>query len=526
MKKIIVCIALITLALGSYAQKTTIELNNTWKFKKGDNPKWSKTKVNTDKWDERPLPLWDWDQNYLGYGWFRKEVELPKEEVYFFNLGQVDDDCEVYFNGELLKLYVSARPGNDNADTSKWNQWKKYRSYYIPAKLVNTNKKNSIAVRVWNTLGGQGGIRYGSMFIGSTVFYNQLPVELQGNWLKTDGSNEWLIGFYNNKVAYKGKVWDYGAVKKEEDGFNISLVNGQQTETVFAKTDAAAGTSFIGTNSKNVQLYSLGETSKPITGEGKVQNYTQTDTTAGQAYFSGYIKDFTPVKGIDAVIELRAMNSTQSFERRMPINADGTFSADIQLKGPHLLVLHLPNTQESIPAYLAPGKKTFMSVDPEEFKIRVTDEFYNRDRPTLYMGDVVLENKLVMQMNWLNSLVTNDKKIWDKFVYTAGLYAAEGHVNNQLNDIAAYVAQNYSKYRDTDALKNAKIWSARTLMAAPENHAFNSTFNSILQNLGEHLEGLQYLVKALHIAEKNNNAEYVRLYKQQIKQYVADMIKN
>ncbi|WP_316824158.1 hypothetical protein [Pedobacter miscanthi] len=527
MKKIMLCIACFTLALACYGQKNSIiELNGSWSFKKGDNPKWAKPKVNTASWDNRILPVWDWDINYLGYGWYRKEVTLTAQETYFFNLGQADDDCEVYFNGEPLKLYISKRPGNDNADTSKWNQWKKYRSYYIPAKLVKSNEKNTIAIRVWNTLGAQGGIRYGNIFIGNTVFYNQLPVEMQGNWLKTDGSNEWLIGIYNSKIAYKGKVWDYSNIKKENDGFAISIINGGKTETIFAKMDAATGNCLIGTNDKSLELCSLGETNKPLSDTGKLQNYTQADTTSGKAYFSGYIKDFVPAKGIDAVIELRALNSGQSFEKRMPVNADGTFSMDIPLNGAHQLLLRLPNISETIPAYVAPGKKTFVGIDPEEFKIRVTNEYYNRDRPTLYMGDAVLQNKLTLQTTWLNSLVEDDKKVWDRFVYTGGQYAAASYADEQLNDIAAYIGQNYNKYGDTAALKSAKLWSARTLIASPENAIFNSTFNLILQNLGEHLEGLQYRVKALRIAEKTKNAEQVSAYKQQIKKYVSDMIKN
>ena len=50
-------------------------------------------------------------------------------------------------------------------------------------------------------------------------------------------------------------------------------------------------------------------------------------------------------------------------------------------------------------------------------------------------------------------------------------------------------------------------------------------FNIVLENLGVRLEGLQYLVKALDIAEKDKDQEYIDAYKQQVKQYVGNMIK-
>src|SRR5690606_16862474 len=35
-----------------------------------------------------------------------------------------------------------------------------------------------------------------------------IPKEIQGNWLRTDGSNEWVYGIYDDKVIYQNKIWN------------------------------------------------------------------------------------------------------------------------------------------------------------------------------------------------------------------------------------------------------------------------------------------------------------------------------
>src|SRR5690242_16244351 len=107
MKIFFTCLMAIGLSHALLAQSNTIiELNGNWKFSKGDNMKWAKPGFNDSKWETAIIPVWDWDKDYNGYGWYRKDFLLTEKETYFFNLGQVDDDCEVYFNGELLPLYV------------------------------------------------------------------------------------------------------------------------------------------------------------------------------------------------------------------------------------------------------------------------------------------------------------------------------------------------------------------------------------------------------------------------------------
>lgn len=530
MKKLVLCLIAVVYGVTLYAQSNLYskDLSGYWKFKKGDNLKWAKPNLNTKDWNDLLVPHWDWEANYDGYGWFRKDfvIDRKEKEAYFFNLGQVDDNCEVYFNGKQVKLYLSKYPGKTNADTAELNQWKKYRSYYIPQDLILPNQKNTIAIRILD-LGNLGGIRYGNIYLGNTVFYNQLSINLAGNWLKTDGSNEWLAGFYNNKVIYKNKIWFYGNISTRGDMTTIKLI-GDKTEQLVVKQDEKTGYCMIGPDEAHLELCSAKQTYRdtPI-GPIDTVGYKRADMSPGDAVYTGYIKDYIPLHNGNniALIQLGGLNN-KPIERSVEISPLGTFSVNIHLKGPDVALLRLPGINEANPVYLQPGKVTLQVIDPEEFKIPFSVDYDNRDRLAMFMGDNFTENKLLMYVNWLNSIAIANPDVWTKFQYTADRYARSGRANDVLMDLAARcIAENYQKYNDTVSLKAAKYWSGKTLVSSPDNHIFNSTFNIILQNMGEHLEGLRYLVKALDIAEKDKDQEYIDAYKQQVKQYVSDMIK-
>jgi hypothetical protein len=528
----------VSLALSAQ-QSTLVELNGNWKFSKGDNMKWARPGFDDKKWDNAIVPTWDWEKGYDGYGWFRKDFLLQEKETYFFNLGQADDDCEVYFNGVLLPLYVSRKPKNDNADTSHYNQWKKYRSYYIPRKLVNAGKKNTLAIRVWDT-DAEGGIRYGSVYISNTVFYNRLPVQLEGNWLKKDGSNEWLIGLYDNKVVYKSEMWEYGAITEKDGGYSITLKNNSKTEHLRITDDNGSGDYFIGADEEHMELCSLHETYKLAADTAAVkQAYLHPGRGSGKGFYRGWIKGYTSAMGNELYIQVSTpfSNSERSgtdmaettytqMDVTTTINSDGSFSADMgNLSGPATAYLRGMRIAAT-PVYLEPDKSVFQVVDPEEFKIYVTPEYYARERRTMYMGDLAMENKLQLYIDQLLNAPDNGRDVWDRFTYTAALYAGSGRVSDEMmNNVVYCIARKCKQYNDVAALRRAKIWAAKVVLSTPDSHVYNNTFNIVLQELGEHLEGLEYLVKALSIAEKDNKQDFVKAYKQSIKEYISEMLK-
>lgn len=534
MKQLLMCLLAAVIALGAHAQESHkvqdyswTDLNGSWKFSLGDNAKWAKPNFDDHNWADALVPTWDWAGG-TGYGWYRNDVlvQSKNKEALCLTLGQVDDNCEVYFNGEKLALYNNPRPSAEKADTSVYSQWKKYRVYYVPQKLVNPGKSNTIAVRVWNTGGGEGGIRYGNPQLTTTVFYNRLPIQMAGDWLKTDGSNEWVAGFYDNCMVYKNQVWRYAEITEKDGLYKLDLV-GRGFEHLYVMQQAGDNGEVnlaVGTDASHMEVCSLKETYHAI--NPNQASYLKAKTSAGQATFKGYIKNYNIRMGNTAMMQVRDARTNAFVDRRVAIDRYGAFDETVDLQGADVIYLHLPGIAFAVPVYLAPGEVTFLSADLAEFKIYVTDEYYTRERLSVVMGSVAAENRLLMYEDWLNGMPDVRQEVWDRFVQNATWYEAGGKATDvEMDKIAQCIAHNYIRYKDVEALKKAKIWSARTLLSAPENHAFYSTLNVVMQTLGEQLEGLKYLGKALDLAEKSKDEQSLADYKKKVKLYVGEMLK-
>lgn len=528
------CLLLAVIALGAYAQETHkvqdyawMDLGGSWKFNTGDNAKWAKPNFDDHNWADALVTSWDWPGG-TGYGWYRKTVlaRCKNKEALCLTLGQVDDNCEVYFNGEKLTLYSNPRPSAEKADTSIYSQWKKYRVYYVPAKLVNPGKGNTIAVRVWNTGGGEGGIRYGNPQLTTTVFYNRLPIQLAGEWLKTDGSNQWVAAFYDNCVVYKNQVWKYAEITENDGLYKLELVNSgfEHLYVMQQGGDSAEVNLAIGPDASHMEVCSLKETYRPVAANEIL--YLKAKTVSGQATFKGYIKNYNISLGNNVSFQVRDMRNNSLIDKRVHLNADGTFAETVDLQGTDVVYFHMPGSSATVPIRLTPGEVTFLAADVAEFKIYVTEEYYTRERLSAAMGAQAAENRLLMYEDWLNGMPDVRKDVWDRFIQNATWYEASGKATDtEIDKIALCIADNYAKYKDVDALKKAKVWSAKTLLAAPENHAFYSTLNVVMQTLGEQLEGLKYLGKALDLAEKSKDEQSLMSYKLKVKQYVGEMLK-
>jgi len=519
MKKIFSIILMMISLQQIFAQANQFNLSGLWHFQQGDNLQWAN---NTDKseWSKQPVPAWDWGNEYAGYAWYSKDIVLPDQEIYYFNLGQVDDDCEVYFNGQKLQLYLHPT-SPELQDTALSSRWKRYRGYYIPKELIRSKENNQINIRVWNTLGAQGGIRNGNIFVSKTVFYNQLPIALSGNWLQQD--NSYLISFLDNKVIYKNKVWDYHQISNKGELIQIQLKDKNLESTqLFVKR--ATDTNFlIGPTEDNLQSCSLFENERPLQ-KTKTQNlYQQEIPLQGKALYTGYIKDFSNRNGQEGILEY--FNGRSISEKLVYIESDGTFQMSLDFDKPTKASLRLPGINTAVPVYLAPEKSVFQFIDLAEFKIYVTQEFYNRKRLTMTMGDLALENNLYKYMNWLNAVESPNLEVWNKFLNTAKAIEAQQEVSDvEINQIASFIAESYPLYLDQEALQEAKKWSQKTLLSSPDSHLYNSTLNAILQLSGEKMEGLEHLIKALELANKENNSAFSNQYKADIKKYVSTIL--
>ena len=188
------CLALFIMLIASGAKAVdfyrTIELWGNWKFKLGDNPDWAAVNYDDSKWGRIYVPArWEEEgyQGYDGYAWYRKSVAVPssfKDRSLTLELGYIDDVDEVFFNGEKIGQSGSFQLAICKFEIANWNCSTAYnalRLYEIPLNLVNFDKPNTIAVRVYDSQ-LEGGIVRGDVRIGASDIALQPDINLNGTW--------------------------------------------------------------------------------------------------------------------------------------------------------------------------------------------------------------------------------------------------------------------------------------------------------------------------------------------------------
>ena len=148
-------VLLVLLSLGAQAQVAKKGL-----FHAGDDPAWSQKGLDDSSWQVLSLDR-PWDNQGLkvpgGYAWYRIHMAIPsslKGKSPYMNrlildMGFVDDCDETFFNGVRIGGLGTLPPNY----ASSWNI---RRMYDIPLSLVNWDKDNVIAVRVYDG-GAPGG---------------------------------------------------------------------------------------------------------------------------------------------------------------------------------------------------------------------------------------------------------------------------------------------------------------------------------------------------------------------------------
>ncbi|MBU2492412.1 MAG: beta galactosidase jelly roll domain-containing protein [Bacteroidetes bacterium] len=165
-----------------------LNLRGQWKFSIGDDKKWADIGYDDSNWETVRVPSF-WEEEgfygYNGYAWYRKEfvlAEILKDESVYISLGYIDDVDEVYLNGKFIGSSGKFPPDFKTAYNAD-------RKYPVPAKYFNKNKKNVLAVRVFDaTLGG--GINSGDIGIYVKSYEFLVDKNLEGEWKFSTGDRE------------------------------------------------------------------------------------------------------------------------------------------------------------------------------------------------------------------------------------------------------------------------------------------------------------------------------------------------
>lgn len=144
---------ILALLISTNSVAQSINLPKEASFMFGDNPLWAQTSYNDIAWEKMQLA-----KSYTkdsSYAWYRIKIHIPSSlktkngkgvKLY---LGKIDDADQTFFNGTFIGEMGSFPPHY----TTQWNQ---ARIYIIPENLINWDKENLIAVRIYNLIGGMG----------------------------------------------------------------------------------------------------------------------------------------------------------------------------------------------------------------------------------------------------------------------------------------------------------------------------------------------------------------------------------
>ncbi|OGU34017.1 MAG: hypothetical protein A2068_09230 [Ignavibacteria bacterium GWB2_35_6b] len=173
----------------SYEFLVDRNLEGEWKFITGDDEKFKDVKFDDTKWDQIFVPgYWETQgyADYNGVAWYRKSFTIKKtfnDDKLVLLLGKIDDIDEVYLNGQLIG---QTGEFSENPNRSKFeNEWSEFRGYLFPARLLNLNGENIIAVRVYDG------------YINGGIYEGPIGITTQRNYQKA-----W------KRISKKKNFWD------------------------------------------------------------------------------------------------------------------------------------------------------------------------------------------------------------------------------------------------------------------------------------------------------------------------------
>jgi len=127
-----------------------------WKFHKGNEEVWKSPSYNDKDWQIVDVPsYWENTSNYTEdyvYGWYRRTIVIPHElkgHKLVLPLGAIDDADETYFNGTKIGGLGSFPPDYKTA-------YDQQRRYTVNPEIIQYDKPNTIAVKVFDVTGGGG----------------------------------------------------------------------------------------------------------------------------------------------------------------------------------------------------------------------------------------------------------------------------------------------------------------------------------------------------------------------------------
>ncbi|OJV40708.1 MAG: hypothetical protein BGO29_05740 [Bacteroidales bacterium 36-12] len=230
--------------------------------------------------------------------------------------------------------------------------------------------------------------------------YSLVPEQIIGNWLKTDGSNEWVYGFFKDKIIYKSKVWTNVSINNKGKNYVIILTDGLHKETIFLKLRKKD--LLIGSESNNLELYSRSRTNKDDFIIKNDQEYSMPIFKPDTAILKGVLSEYHPKMGTTGMIYVKDVFTQEQHSHLVEINKDGSFELKVYLIHPQMVYMSIFNIKDFV--LLEPGETTFQYINMQEFSsvYEDTDSFINREKKSLFMGNLAQVHSDLLILDTIN----------------------------------------------------------------------------------------------------------------------------
>jgi thiol-disulfide isomerase/thioredoxin len=233
--------------------------------------------------------------------------------------------------------------------------------------------------------------------LGRSEKFSIFPEPLLGNWLRTDGSNEWVYGFYEDMVVYDGHIWKQVLISQKDGLYEVVLQKeGKRKRLIVKQQDDLL---LIGTDKDNLEFFSRETTEKPGYVFANDEEFRLPIFKKDTAFYCGYIKGYHPDMGKTGMIYVNNILSQNQESYLIDINPDGSFLAKFPMLYPQPVFVRILNSSENI--FCEPGKTTFHFKD--------LSKYHDDEGPTfLFMGSTAQINQDLMAMNFIRFLDFRD----------------------------------------------------------------------------------------------------------------------
>jgi thiol-disulfide isomerase/thioredoxin len=271
--------------------------------------------------------------------------------------------------------------------------------------------------------------------------FSFIPEELQGNWLRTDGSNEWFCGIYDNRIIYKGELWEKVLIKNKGKNYQIVLQKDGKQENL--EISIKKQNLLIDSNTGKKELFSKTKTFNPHFKLIDDEEIKIPVFSSGTAIYKGYIDGYHPKMGTTGMVHVNDILMLGQNSHLITIHPDGSFYVEVPMIHPQKVYVVMQRIHESI--YLEPGKTVFHYIDLSEYSkpFKNNIDRSKRERKSLFMGESARVNADLMAMDFISFYNYNQaqKLILDMSPAEYKEYCLE-ILNKELNALNAFEAKN------------------------------------------------------------------------------------